>query len=85
MVGPVDRLRALLCARQSRSLDAQLVAIDSGYWAVSAGGTAPLVFLPTRTRCSARHGLLVIMHSAHAKAKRRREDVIAHRWMSRTA
>jgi hypothetical protein len=85
MVGPVDRLRALLCARQSRSLAAQLAAFDSRYCAVSAGGTAALVFLPTRTRCSARLGLFVLMQSARAKAKRRREDVIAHRWPSRTA
>jgi hypothetical protein len=50
-------MRALLCARQSRSMAAQLVAFDSGYCAVSAGCTAPLVFLPTSARDSARHGL----------------------------
>jgi hypothetical protein len=48
---------ALLCARQSRSMAAQLVAFDSGYCAPSAGCTAPLVFLPTSTRDSARHEL----------------------------
>jgi hypothetical protein len=43
----VDRLRALLRARHSRSLAAQLVALDSGCCAASAGCTAPLAFLPT--------------------------------------
>ncbi len=36
---------------------AQLVAFDSGYCAVSAGGTGPLVFLPTSARDPARNGL----------------------------
>ena len=57
MVGLVDRLRALLCARHARSLAAQLVALDSGYCASSAGGTAPLAFLPTSGRGPAQHGL----------------------------
>ncbi len=50
-------MRALMCAWQSRSTAAQLVAFDSGYCAPSAGCTAPLVFLPTSARDSARHGL----------------------------
>jgi hypothetical protein len=53
----VAAMRALLCARQSRSMAAQLVAFDSGYCAPSAGCTAPLVFWPTSARDSARHGL----------------------------
>ncbi len=83
MVGLVDRLNALLCARHSVSLAAQLAALDSRCCAPSAGGTAPLVFLPTSALGPARRGLF--MQSAHAKANRRREDVIAHSWMSRTA
>ncbi len=67
----VCRLRAVPCARQSRSMAAQLGAPDSGYC------------LRTSALGSARHGQSVIMQSAHAKAKRRR--VIAHRWISRTA
>jgi hypothetical protein len=78
--GLVDRLRALiLCARQSRSLAAQLVALDSGCCAVSAGCT-----VPTSALGPARHGLSVSMQSAHAKAERRRANAIAHRWGSRT-
>jgi hypothetical protein len=42
-----DRLRALLRARHSSSLAAQLDALDSGCCAASAGCTAPLAFLPT--------------------------------------
>ncbi len=80
----IDRLRALPCARQSRSLAAQLVALDSRYCAPSAGCTVPLVFLPTSALGSARRGLFVTMQSAHAKAKRRRPNTIAHRWISRT-
>ena len=45
--GAPDRLRALPCARQSRSLAAQLELFDSRYCALSAGCTAPLVFMPT--------------------------------------
>jgi hypothetical protein len=55
--GLVAPMRALLCARQSRSMAAQLVAADSGYRAVSAGCTAPLVFMPTSAREPAQHGL----------------------------
>ena len=58
----VCRLRALPCARQSRSIAAQLGAADSGYCLrTSALGSAP-------------HGLAVIMQSTHAKAKRRRAN-----------
>jgi hypothetical protein len=53
----VEPMRALLCARQSRSRAAQLVVLDSEYCAPSAGCTVPLVFLPTSARDSARHGL----------------------------
>jgi hypothetical protein len=53
----VCRLRAVPCARQSRSIAAQLGASDSGYC------------LRTSALGSARHGLAVIMQSAHAKAK----------------
>ena len=49
-------MRAVLCARHSRSMAAQLVAFDSGCCAVSAGCTAPLVFLPTSAGGPARHG-----------------------------
>ena len=58
MVGLVDRLRALLCARHSRSLAAQLAALDSRYCAPSVGCSAPLVFLPTSALGPARHGCL---------------------------
>ncbi len=51
------RLRAVPCARQSRSMAAQLGASDSGYC------------LRTSALGSARHGLAVIMQSTHAKAK----------------
>ncbi len=57
MRGSPDRRRVLPCARHARSLDAQLVALDSPYCAPSAGGTAPPVFLPTSALGSARHGL----------------------------
>ncbi len=46
-------MRALLCARQSRSRAVQLGAFDSGYCVV----TEPLVFLPTIACDPARHGL----------------------------
>jgi hypothetical protein len=59
---PVCRLRAVPCARQSRSIAAQLGACDSGYC------------LRTSLLGSARHGLAVIMQSAHAKAKQRRAN-----------
>jgi hypothetical protein len=64
--GPVAPMRALLCARQSRSMAAQLVAFDSGYCAPSAGSTAPLVFLPS-ARDPVRHGLA--SHSALASMR----------------
>ncbi len=56
---------------------AQLVAFDSGYCAVSAGGTQPLVFLPTSALDPARHGLAldtrVCAYAARAwQADRRR-------------
>jgi hypothetical protein len=57
----VERLRALPCARQSRSLAAQLAALDSRYWAPSAGGTVPLACLPTSALVPAQRGLSVIM------------------------
>ncbi len=53
----VCRLRAVPCARQSRSMAAQLGAADSGYC------------LRTSALGAARHGLAVIMQSTHAKAK----------------
>jgi hypothetical protein len=53
----VCRLRAVPCARQSRSIAAQLGAPDSGYC------------LRTSALGSARHGPAVIIQSAHAKAK----------------
>jgi hypothetical protein len=73
-------MRAVPCARQSRSMAAQLVAFDSvWYCAVSAGCTAPLVFLPTSGRGSARHGLAprpgVCSYAARAwQADRRRVE-----------
>jgi hypothetical protein len=79
MVGPVDRLRALPCARHSRSLAAQLAELDSGYCAPSPGCTVPIVFLPTSAFDPARRRPSVIMQFAHAKAKRRRANAIAHR------
>jgi hypothetical protein len=62
----VDRLRALLCARHSRSLAAQLAAFNSGCCATSAGCTVPLACLPASALGSARHGLSVSMQSAQA-------------------
>jgi len=55
--GLVAPMRALPCARQSRSMAAQLVAFDLRCCAVSAGCTAPLVFLPTSALDPERHGL----------------------------
>ncbi len=55
--GLVAPMRALLCARHSRSLAAQLVAFDSGYCAPSASCTAPLAFLPASASDPAQHGL----------------------------
>jgi hypothetical protein len=63
-------MRALLCARQSRSMAAQLVAFDSGYCAVSAGCTVPLAFMPTSARDPARHGLALSMRTQSVHARR---------------
>ncbi len=68
-------MRALLCARQSRSMAAQLVAFESGWSAVSAGCTAPLAFLPTSARDPARHGLA----SCSALSSMRTQSVHARR------
>jgi hypothetical protein len=70
-------MRPVLCARQSRSMAAQLVAFDWRYFAVSAGCTAPLVFLPTSALDPARHRLAsrpgVCAYAARAwQADRRR-------------
>ena len=49
-------MRALLCARHSRRLPAQLVAFDTGKCAPSAGCTVSIMFLTTSALDSARHG-----------------------------
>ena len=65
--GAPDRLRALLCARQSCSLAAQLVALDAGYCAPSTGCTVPLMFLPTSPLVPERRGPSVIMQSTQRR------------------
>ena len=65
--GAPDRLRALLCARQSCSLAAQLVALDVGYCAPSTGCTVPLMFLPTCALVPERRGPSVIMQSSQRR------------------
>jgi hypothetical protein len=57
---------------------AQLVAFDSGYCAVLAGGTAPVVFLPTSAGDPARHGLASRTRAA-PKASMRTQPVQARR------
>ncbi len=76
-------MRALPCARHSRSRAAQLVAFDSGDCAESAGGTAPLVFLATSALDPERHGLASHTRAAPGVFAQAARACLVNRWRAR--